>query len=151
MAVAALVVSMVAIIVAGAVGVRTNRWYGRLTAIEEERRVEEQRPQLELEYSIRSAGHSASIRNRGPIDLDGVHVETIETPTLVVDFQRTGQGSFREAELGPLRIGQAHDMLVEKNPSGRGGDLRLRVTARAADRSWTVLLEHRVPSPPRIY
>jgi hypothetical protein len=174
MAVAALVLSIVAILVAAVSAFYTRQ---QAAAAEGTRRIEAGRrhseltPVLEAAYVDREDTRDqvrpgVLLTNRGPLDLDRVELQVVPSPRAddaaikgIYD-PRTG-GTATTHETGPLRRGESWTALevipavyvVEGGTElDRGGTARFRCTCYVADEDpWTVVVDVDLPDTPRIY
>jgi hypothetical protein len=174
MAVAALIVSIVALVVAGA-----SAFYARQQArsaegtrrIDASRRHGELTPVLIAEYvppDETRDGERPGVRltNRGPLDLDRIEVEAVPSPRAkdaVIEgiYDPRAGGTTPTHETGPLHRGVAWTALeviqaVEVDPLGteweRGGTVSLRCVCYAAGHEpWTVVVDVDFPHPARIF
>jgi hypothetical protein len=170
MAVAAFILSVVAIVIAGA-----SAWYTRRQAVstegvqrvEEARRHEELSPDLEgryVETADTREGKRPGVRltNRGPLDLERVEVAAIPPHRAneaviegIYDY-RTG-GTATRHETGMLRLGEAwtfdvlpaRDIVEGGHELDRGGIAQFRCRCRAKGHApWEVVVSVDFPASP---
>lgn len=93
------------------------------------------------------------IRNDGSRDLDSVMVQRpVTTDGVRYPIARLGVTDFEDqVELGPLRLGEASDLLLKVGSTISPPEFRVRITCSAGEDSWDVnrLLEPR-PAPPQV-
>jgi hypothetical protein len=172
MAVAALVLSVVAVLVAGA-----SAWYTRRQAasaegvrsIESARRQDELRPNLDGKYV--AAGDTregqrpgVKLTNQGPLDLDYADVQVIPAHRAheaaiegIYDY-RTG-GAVPDHETGRLQRGESWTIdvvparhVVDGQELDRGGTATFRCTCHAAGyESWVTVVSVDFPGTPWVY
>ncbi len=147
MAVAALIISIVAVVVAALAAWFTKRQADhakQLVAYDTERRHEERTPQLTLRAvptSERRGWPSMEIENRGPHDLDDVVLSLLRSPAgedpvgLLID---TRNGDRTDTlTIGALPLEQPAVVRVELEPEEvRGEFARFLVECRAGEERW---------------
>lgn len=174
MAFAALIVSVVAALLAGASAFYTRR---QAAAAEGTRRIEAERRHRDLAPVVVAKYVDASdtrdqvrpgvlLTNRGPLDLDRVEVQAVPPPRVTdraidgIFDPRTG-GTTPVHETGPLRRGESWTALevipaVTEVDGGhqleRGGTVSFRCTCYAAGEDpWTVVVDVDFPGTPWVY
>jgi hypothetical protein len=161
MAVAALVVSIVAVLIAGVAALFTKRqadYAKQLVAFDKERRHEEGTPQLavrEVPTSERRGWPSMEVENLGPGDLDEVVVALLAPPAgedPVGSLVDTRDGSGTDlVSLGALSLGGAAVVRVRlENHDTRGELARLRIECRVGEERWALRKECTFRRPGRL-
>jgi hypothetical protein len=125
----------------------------RLLAIEEARRKDEQHPRLSLSLRYGQAEDVVLIWiNNGPIDLENVYFEIIETSAggwlpLVGIRRHHGQATLKRGSFGPMRIGEPISYPIVRTPGseGEGGKARFRMKCIAGRADWEFPLECEIP------
>jgi hypothetical protein len=173
MAVAALVLSVVAILVAGA-----SAWYTRRQAVSTEgarriegaRRHDELRPVLVAEYvgaSDTRDGQRPGVKltNHGPIDLDRVDVEVIPAHRAheaaikgIYDYSTDGTtpvhetGRLRRGESWTFDVIPTQDTVDGGHLLDRGGAAQFRCTCQSAEyEPWVTIVSVDFPGAPWVY
>jgi hypothetical protein len=153
MAVAALVVSIVAVLLAG-----FGAWSAHRSARSAAQAVDLQRAQQHLEHTPRIRledggfeGDFVRFVNDGPLDYDSVAFTFAATdrPGPVQALQ-VGEKSVTSADLGPMAVGDHRALPYRFYPeSGReAGTLRLRVSCAKGSEKWTIPAEVELPYKP---
>lgn len=168
MTLAALVVSVFALLLSGAAAVYTRRaaWAADRQATEARRQADAAHEELRMAYSptlgITRAHEPAEgpdilyeVRNDCRKDLDSVIVERPATSDGVrYGIARLGVSEDFEdrVELGPLRLGEASQLLLKVGQTPTPPEFRVRITCRAGEDRWVTsqLLEPR-PTPSQIF
>lgn len=152
MDVAALIISALALVAAGAAVA-----YARTTARQTQRQADAAAEQIHLAYTPRlevtlKQGSFTDndvlyeVRNAGSKDLDSVAVERPLTSDKVrYPIARLGTDFDDQAELGPLALGEARGLLLRVGPIPNPPEYRVRITSRAGGDTWSqsYLLEPR--------
>jgi hypothetical protein len=168
MTLAALVLSVVAILVAGVSAFYTKQQADAAEAtrlIEASRRHQETAPDLDAVYvgaePARGKVHPVVLlTNRGPLDLDRVEVQAVPPPhheEAVIEgiYDPATGGKATTHETGPLRRGESWTALevIPAKTHGteleRGGTVTSRCTCYAASEDpWTILVDVEFPGGP---
>lgn len=123
----------------------------RLGAIELQRRRDEQRPRLVMEFDRSRPdgrrGPHVAITNEGPLDYDELLLELREMPPLIVGFSPDRSTT---TQMGHLVLGATSVADLEEDVRAKGGQLRAWPTCSAEDQAWRVLLTCDIPSYARV-
>jgi hypothetical protein len=139
-----LVVSALALLVAALTAFAQHRQGGRLARIEVDRRHDERQPRLELDYDS-DPQPLLRFTNHGPGDLSDVSNSTVHKPPVIASYRFPNQSDAQEGSLGPVRLGEAMTISINKTDGARGGPLSLTATCRAGVDQWTIALRCDVP------
>jgi hypothetical protein len=148
------VISCIALLVSGG-----SAWYARRTwraadqanKLNEERRHEELKPQLETDVVSLGEGQALELVSHGPQDYDQVRLQLRYGGRKDPVVALLVEGARRlEDEFGPLRQGEPLVVPLMRNHDV-GGTMRILVTCSNRTGSWDVLVEHKFPAPPMVY
>jgi hypothetical protein len=139
--VASLIVSVLALLVAAITALTHGR---RLAQIEVDRRHDERRPCLDLDYGNKPLP-LLRFTNHGPVDLGDIFIVTVHKPPAVAGSRFRGQTDALEGSIGPVSLGEAMTISINQNGRAHGGGLALRATCRAGDDEWIIPLRCDVP------
>jgi hypothetical protein len=141
---ASLIVSALALLAAAITAVVQHRQGGQLAQIEVDRRRDERQPRLELDY-VSSPLPLLRFTNNGPGDLADVSIATVYKPPVIAGYRFPNGTDALEGSLGPVSLGEAMTISINRHDQAHGGGLALRATCRAGDDEWIIPLRCEVP------
>jgi hypothetical protein len=136
---ASLAISVLALLVAAITAFTQHRHGRRLTQIEVDRRHDERQPRLGLDYDDNPLP-LLRFTNHGPVDLADVTIATVRKPPIVAGYRFPNQTDALEGSLGPVSLGEALTISINRHDQAHGGPLTLRSTCRAGDDEWVLAL-----------
>lgn len=144
MATAALIISVLAVVVAA-----LSALYARQVAtVERDRRHDERTPEVTAEFGLLypegKEQESVTFTLHGPDDLDRAEIRLIETDP-------PGPLVSGEQRVEPWRAGETQAVAVKRHEKEHGGTARFRVTCEAGDERWTVIVPCEVPGVPKVH
>jgi hypothetical protein len=145
MSVASVVVSVLALLVAAITALTQHRQGRRLALIEVDRRRDERQPRVDLNYDD-SPVPLLRLTNHGPVELADVRITTVQKPPVVAGYRFADQSDALEGSLGPVGLGEAMTISINRNDRADGGGLSLTATCRAGDDEWNIALRCEVAS-----
>jgi hypothetical protein len=138
---ASLIVSALALLVAAITALTHGR---RLAQIEVDRRRDERQPRLDLDYD-KNPLPLLRFTNHGPGDLADVSIATVHKPPVIASYRFSNGTDALEGSLGPVSLGEAMTISINRNDEADGGGVALRATCRAGDDEWIIALRCEVP------